>query len=800
VLETIGQDVKYGLRQLRRDPSFSIVALLTLALGIGVSTALFSVIDAALLRPLPYPHPEELVTLVVEEARPGAEPSRYAPSIADLRAWRVLTTVVSNAGMGRVSGFTPLIVETGTPERLIVAEASEDFLDTYGVRPILGRGIQLDDTRGGAPRVALLGHAFWQRTFGGNPNVLGRVLRIENEPVTIVGVLPAGFYSSTAVWQAKQFPGPLPDMRGSGTPAIARLRPGVTLAQAAAALDSVTAPATIGGPSPVPARVVIESMYDDETGHFGTTIRTLSMAVTLIMLIACVNVAGLMLARGAARNVELAIRASIGAGRGRLIRQLLTESLLLAAAGAATGVLLAYLSLDSLVALIPLSLPPNSPVAIDATALAFALALTVVTALLFGLVPALKLTRAPAMISAFLSVAGRGGAPLSRRAGQWLIAIEVALALVLMTGSGLMLRSFAKLVSVDLGVNVVDVLTLEVEPIDRSPLLRREYYTSLADELRRLPEVASVGAIDQLALGGGSTYGFLQADTGVPVAGPQRTVLPGYFETMGVRPLAGRLLEETDRARGEAVVVNASAAQQYFGGDAVGHTVRSGGPIVRQLRVVGIVPDIRHSGPEGRPGPEVYVLPDPRAPKTPSPMTMTLAMVMRLRDDASLPLDRLKQIAESLGPRVLVGQARSAAAVVSQQVAAPRQRMLLLTMLGAFGLMLTLVGIFSVTAYAVARRTREIGVRVAFGARPGQVVGVMIRDAVWPVGLGLVAGLACTYYATRVIRSFLFETPAYDPPTLAAVVAVLAVAACLAAWLPARRAAGVDPATALRAE
>jgi putative ABC transport system permease protein len=800
VLETIVQDVKYGVRQLRRQPSFSIVAILTLALGMGVSTALFSVIDAALLRPLPYPNPEQLVTLDVEESRPGSEPSRYAPSVADIRAWRALTAVVSHAGMGRVSGFVPLIVEAGAPERLIVAEASEDFLDTYGVRPMLGRGIQLDDTRGGAPPVALLGHAFWQRAYGGDPNVLGRALRIENEPVTIIGVLPAGFYSSTAVWQAKRFPGGWREMRGSGTPVIARLRPGVTLAQAAAALESVTPPSTIGGPTPVPVRVVITSMYDDETGRFGATIRTLSMAVGLIVLIACVNVAGLMLARGATRDVELAIRASIGAGRGRLVRQLLTESLLLAVAGAVTGVLLAYASLDSLVALIPLSLPPNSPVAINATVLAFAMALTVVTALLFGLVPTLKLSRAPSMISTVLSVSGRGGAPLSRRAGQWLIAIEVALALVLMTGSGLILRSFAKLVAVDLGFNVVNVLTLEVEPIDRSAPVRREYYASLADALRRLPEVASVGAIDQLALTGGSTWGSLQADTGVEIAGPQRTVLPGYFEAMGVRPLAGRLLEAADRASADAVVVNASASRQYFGNNATGRTLRLRGKVPRHLRIVGVVPDIRHQGPEGSVGPEVYVLPDPGAgaPKT-SP-AMTLAMVMRLRDGASLPVDRLKQIAESLGPRVLVGQARSAAVVVSQQVATPRQRMMLLTLLGVFGLTLTLVGIFSMTAYAVARRTREIGVRVAFGARPNQVVRAMIRDAVWPVASGLVAGLACTYYATRIIRSFLFETAPHDPPTLAAVVVLLAIAACLAAWLPARRAAAIDPATALRAE
>jgi putative ABC transport system permease protein len=296
----------------------------------------------------------------VEETNQSGRPPRYAPSMTDIRTWRELTTIVSHAGMGRVSGFiTPLIVETGTPQRLIVAEASEDFLETYGIVPILGRGIQQDDTREGAPRVGLLGHAFWQREFGADPNVLGRVLRIQNQLVTIVGVLPAGFYSNTAVWQARQFSGPWLERRGSGTPVIARLRPGVTLAQAAAALDAVTAPSSMSGPTPVPARVVIESMYEDETRQFGATIRTLSMAVGLILLIACVNVAGLMLARGATRDVELAIRASLGAGRGRLVRQLLTESLLLALASALTGVVLAYASLDSLVALIPLSLPAN---------------------------------------------------------------------------------------------------------------------------------------------------------------------------------------------------------------------------------------------------------------------------------------------------------------------------------------------------------------------------------------------------------------------------------------------------------
>jgi predicted permease len=797
LMETLLQDVKYAVRQLAFQPSFSILAGLTLASAIGVSTALFSVIDAALLRPLPYRNPEQLTTITVEETGRDGKPSRFAPSMTDIRTWRTLDTIVSDAGMGRVTGTAPLIVDTGTLERLTVAEASEGFLETYGITPILGRGIHADDTRAGAPGVAVLGHAYWKRQFAGDPKVLGRGIRIQDRDLTVVGVLPPGFYNETAVWQVRQFTAAWSDRRGTGTPVIARLRTDVTLAQAKAALDAVTAPASLVGPTDVPARVVIEAMYDDETRQFGATINTLAMAVGLILVIACVNVAGLLLARGATRDVELAIRAAIGAGRGRLIRQLLTESLILALAGALTGVLVAYASLGSLVALIPLTLPANSPVEINLTVLGFALGLTVVTALFFGLVPALKLSRAPKLISPTLAVAGRAGAPLSKRAGQWLIGLEVALALVLMTGAGLILRSFVKLVSVDLGFDTANVLTLEVEPLEQTANVRRDYYVALADALRRLPEVVAAGAINDRALSGSNTYSFPTLDTGEKLDGPERTVLPGYLEAMGVRPLAGRLLDEADRTTADVVVINATAAQRYYGGNAVGHTLTMGDKPPRLVRIVGVVPELRYRGPQGPVRPELYMLPDPIGARG---RPMTLAMVIRLREGQPLPIERLKQIAESVGPRVLVGRVRPAAELLSQPVARPRDRMLLLTMLGVFGLLLTLVGIFSMTAYAVARRTREIGVRMAFGARPLQVVGVMIRDAVWPVAIGLVAGLSGTYYATRLITSFLFETAPHDPATLMAVVALLTSAAFLAAWLPARRAASVDPVAALRAE
>ena len=446
---------------------------------------------------------------------------------------------------------------------------------------------------------------------------------------------------------------------------IARLRPGVTLAQAAAALGAETPRSTIYGPAP--------ALFAWPSSRCTTTRpalrRTQSVRCrwrsALILLIACVNVAGLMLARGATRDVELAIRASIGAGRGRLIRQLLTESLLLALAGAATGVLVAYAALDSLVALIPLSLPANSPVTINATVLAFALGLTVVTALLFGLVPALKLSRAPKMISTMLSVGGRGGAPLSRRAGQWLIAVEVTLALVLMSCSGLILRSFAKLVSVDLGFDSANVLTLEVEPLDQSAALRRQYYPLLADALRRLPEVASVGAIDQLSLIGGGSYGF-----------PRRTLV------VTLRDLSARCCLATSRpwrrpsrdvcsttriadwrrSRRQRRLVAAILRWQR---DRPHAPTRRG---KRQWRIIGVVPNIRHSGPDGGDGPEDVRTAGSQGPEN---APMTLAMVMRLRGARPCP-DRLKQVAESLGPRVLVGKVRPAADLVSEQIARPR--------------------------------------------------------------------------------------------------------------------------------
>lgn len=791
LMESILQDVRYAVRLWLKQPGTTAVALLTLVLGIGSTTALFSVVEAALIRPLPYSHPEQLVTIRVDVIDSG-RPMRLGPSIGDLRTWRAESTVLSHVGMGRVGGFTPLVVDAGVPERLTVAEASEDFLEAYGISPILGRGIRADDMVKGAPAVALLGYGYWQRGFAGDAAVLGRVIRIENVPTTIVGVLPAGFYARSAVWR------PVPSYvnRGSGTPVVGRLKPGVTLEQASRELDRLTVVSAASARGQTARGVVIETLYADETSGYVSTITTLAGAVGLILLIACVNIAGLLLARGSVRHVELAVRASLGAERKRLIRQLLTESVVLAIAGAALGVLAAWATLDSLVAIIPLTLPPNSPASISLPVLAGTAVLALVTVVLFGMAPALRLSR-PDGIGVQVSGISRAGTPMPRRLGHLLIAVEVALTIVLVSASGLLIRSFARLTSVDVGYDPTGVLTLEVEPVDRSAAVRIDYYRALTSALQAMPQVVAAGGLDAFALEGGGMFVGMTTDAGASIQGPTRTVLPGYFEAIGVRPTSGRVFTAADRVEGESpVVVNALAAARHFGGNALGQAIRQDDSSPRYFRVVGVVPNLRLGDPDDEVAPEMYVLAGPDT----LGQSDAITMVIRLREGASIPYETLRGIATAIGPKVLVGRIRPITDVLGQQVATPRRRTILLGLLGTFGLVLTLVGIFSMTAYAVARRTREIGIRMAFGAAPGDVVWHVVRDTMWPALIGLLVGIGAAFYATRIVAAFLFQTTPHDPGTFAGVAILVALGACLAAWIPARRAARVEPVTALRAE
>jgi putative ABC transport system permease protein len=799
-MDALLQDLRCGVRQLARQPGSSAVAVLTLALGIGVSTAIFSVIDATMLRPLPYPHPEQLVTVGVEIAQPDGRTSRPTASMEDMRAWQAATDVFSAvAGWG--GAFRGRIAEGPEPERLRVAHYTEDYLAMHGVAPVLGRGFMRADTEPGAPLVALVGHGYWQRRFGGQDDVLGQTVRLDDDIATIVGVLPAWFQATTPLVTPLQIPLDEFARRGTGRVSVyARLQPGVTVEQASERLSARMAGMPLPDGSLVPVRARVESRLESMTSRARTTINVLGGAVALILLIAAVNVAGLLLARGAARQSELAIRASLGARRGRLVRQLLTESAVLAFPAAALGVLLAWLTLDLIVANLPMTMPANSPVAVNLKVLALTAALLVPTTLLFGLVPALRLSRVR-VGSAMARSSRQVGSSLSRRGSQALIAVEVALAVVLVAGAGLMIRSYARIAAVDLGYNPDGLWTMQVLPLERDPAAHREYYWALQQRLRETPGIASVGIVDNFALGGGGSY------TSVRVEGRSTSVsvfdmTPGYLETIGATLREGRLPGDADFTSGfRGVVLNESAARAIFpDGPAVGRELARAGSDARPWMVLGVIGDLRHGGPLAdiaqMRGLQVFF------PLEVAEYELNAAMTVVVRPARGVPAigERLRQAAQDVGPRVLVERIRTADELFGATVITPRRRTVLLGLLGGFGLVLALVGVFGMTAFAVARRTAEIGVRMAFGARPGQVVGTMLRDAAIPIGVGTVAGVGGALLATRTIESFLFQTPPTDPVTLAVVAATLACAGCAAALVPALRAAKVDPALTLRAE
>lgn len=802
-MQVLLHDVCYAIRRLLRQRGTSIVEALTLALGIGASTAIFSVVDAAMLRPLPYPDPEQLVWVDVEITRPDGRSSRPTPSMADMRLWQQADTVFSAvAGWGRA--FRGRIVDGPEPARIEVMQFSEAYLSMHGVTPLLGRDFTTEDTEFGASAVALLGYGYWQSRYAGRRDVIGETIRLDDGVATIIGVLPASFNADIPLSRPLRIPPDEVTRRGTGRVTVfARLRPGVSVGRAGAELSARMAGQPLPDGAAQPARVIVSSQLESAVDGYRTTVTILAGAVGLILLLACVNVAGLLLARGAARRSELALRASLGAGRPRLIRQLLTESLVLALAGGGGGVLLAWLCLDAIVANIPMSLPANTPVTLNLRVLAATAALLVPTVLLFGLAPALSLSRV--RIGPALARGERQpGSSLTRRGGQVLIATEVALAVVLVAAAGLMLRSFARLHAVDLGFDPDGLITMEVMPLDRDPAAHKTYYSALVQRVRTVPGVASAGLVDNFPLESGASFTALRGG-GDPVPVSVFRTLPGYFETIAVTPRAGRLPTDAVLASGlRGAIVNEAAANALFpDGPALGRVVSSFGDEPESWTVLGVIGDLRHGGPlGGAMGPRSENYPQVFLPLEPTEFDLNHAMMVVLRSSGRAPDlgNRLREAARSIRPRVLVERVRTGNDWFADRVVTPRRRTVLLSLLGGLGLVLALVGVFGMTAYAVERRTAEIGVRMAFGARPGQVVTTMVRDSAVPIAVGTLLGLGGAALATRVIESFLFETTPTDAVTFAAVALALVAVGCLAALVPAMRAARVDPVATLRAE
>lgn len=794
VIETVLQDVRYAFRLWRRQPGFAIAAIVTLASGIGISTALFSVIDAALLRPLPYPHPEQLVSVTVEEKDSSGEIRRTGASLNDARDWRDGSHAISAAGIMRAMPM-PMVVDAGAgPERVNVSEIAEGCLELYQMAPLLGHGLTRTDLSAGAPHVALLGYRYWQSHFAGRRDVLGRVVRFADEgPATVIGVLPADFYPRTALWRPHTNfnHSDMSDRRGMGTDAYARLRPGVSLPMAEAEMTDVARRVARERGQSTDVRVTLEPLRTSTVSGYGTTISILTAAVGFVLLIACVNVAGLLMARGTARQSELAIRASIGAGRGRLVRQLLTESLVLAVAAAVLGAMIAWAALDSLVSLIPLDLPYSSSPTLNLSVLAFSIALSAATSLAFGLMPAITLSRAAVALGAVSGHRRLGSSAFSRRSGQLLIGVEVATAIMLLVGAGLMVRSLNRAMSVDIGFNPDAVTVMNVAPVTQTPAALSHFYPALLERLRAHPAIASVGAVAFMPLGGLDTFGFASSPAQESQGVRLRQALPGYVEAMGLTVIEGRIPLPAEFDSGRFVMLNKAAATTLFpDSNAVGKAIT----LSRNTReVVAVVADIRQDGPTHEAAAEVIWLAS-RNIREP------MSVVIRARPGARLNPAELREVAKTIDAESFVEEIGPVRDLVTETVAKPRHRTLLFSLLGGLGFVLTLVGIFGTTAYAVARRTQEIGVRMAFGASAVQVVRVIVSDAAWPVAAGLLVGLGGATLGTKVIAQFLFQTTPTDPGTFAVVAIVLAIAGGLAAWIPARRAARVDPVAALRAE
>jgi putative ABC transport system permease protein len=796
------QDITFALRMLRKAPGFTAAAVLATALGIGANTAIFTVVKQVLLQPLPYPEPARLVA-VNEYGQTGRASAVSPPNFMDWRA--------GNRTLAGLSVYTNQVVTLsgGTdPVRVAAGLIDAAFLSVLGVQPRLGRAIADEDTQPGARKVVLLGHGLWQRSYGGDPGIVGRAVTLEGAAYEVIGVLPAGFDfpDDSELWIPLRFTAQDlgASQRGAHyVSAIGRLREGVTAAQASADLDRIEQdlarqfPDKIGGYS-VRAVPLLDAMVETVQ----RPLLVLFGAVGFVLLIACVNVSNLLLARASTRTGEIAVRSALGAGRWRLIRQLLAESVVLSLAGGAAGLLLGSWGVRALLAVAPPDLPRAAAVSMDGTVLVFSIALSLAAGVLFGTAPAIVASRPD--LTAFLKDVRRDGGTSGgrRRLRAVLVAAQVGLALVLLTGAGLAVRSFTRLLHVDPGFRADGVLTVRINlPEGSYPTLSStvQFYRDYTERLRQQPGILTAGAVSMAPVtrsGFGGSFTIHGRPEGADEGNAQvRSATPGYMETLTIPLRAGRLFDGRDSETAARVaIVSESAARRFWPGE---------NPVGRQIRVhvnetarlprqiVGVVGDVRTRGLELDPVPVIYV---PHAQYGGESMTI----VARTTGEPMLALPQMTAVLKSLDSGVAVSRARTLEDLLSANVAEPRFRTLLLSVFAIVSLALAAVGLYGVVAFSVSQRRAELGLRMALGADPGDVLRLVLREGMTPVAAGILIGLAGAAALARVLQSLLFGVDALDPPTFAVVAVTLTLVALAACYLPARRATMVDPASTLR--
>jgi putative ABC transport system permease protein len=807
-MQTLWQDLRYGARTLLKNPGFTLIAVLTLGLGIGANTAIFSVANTALLRPLPYQNPDELVMVWETAPKLGFPHNDVAP--ANFIDWRDQNQVFTQ--IAAFGGASLSLTGRGEPERIEGMRVSASLFPLLGVAPALGRVFTEQEDRSDAQGVIVLSHSLWQRRFGGDTGVIGQSLTLNNHSYTVIGVMPAHFRfpgREQEFWTPMAFEPDEAAGRGDHYLSVAaRLKPGVTRQQAQAEMDTIAARLQRQYPrTNTDQGVALVPLHEEFAGAIRKPLLILMGVVGFVLLIACANLTNLLLARATQRASELTIRAALGATRMRLIRQLLTESVLLALSGGAVGALLAIWGVDLLETLVPENLAQARGVVVDGRVLGFSAAVSLLTGVAFGLAPALQISKLN--LTEALKEGGRSGAGSRGRLRGALVVGEIALSLVLLTGAGLMIKSFYRLTGVDPGFQPDKTLTMRMQLSGEKygdSVKRRAFYDQMLQQLQSIPGVQSAGVITQLPLATqGLSFSFsLEGQPPLPSANlPQaafRVISQDYFRAIGIPLMRGRSFTPQDTADAQAVVViNRTMAERFWPGqESLGKRFKVGSSDSPNpwFVVVGIVGDVRQSSLDQVLKPEMYVshLQDRRFFAIPRDLVVRtvgdpLAMAAAVRAeiwklDKDLPLYRALTMEQML----------------SASVAGQRFNMLLLTVFAALALLLAAVGIYGLMSYATAQRTREIGVRLALGARASDVLRLVMKQGLILTISGVAAGLAGAFALTRVMTGLLFGVSATDPVTFTLIAALLTLVALLACWIPARRATKVDPMVALRCE
>ena len=809
-------DVAFSVRLLRREPGFTVVALLALALGIGGSTAIFSVVDSALWRPLPYPRADRIMSLAEQRPREGRWFGPIAP--ADFFDWRrdnhsfSAVAAYMSQPLNRPSSYN--LTGTGDPEQVRVLEASPSFLNVLGIAPVFGRDFRPEEEIEGGHRVVLLADSLWRRRFGADPSIVGRTISFDGTPYTVIGLLPARFWWPTM--PEVIVPLALDDhdrtLRAAHfLDAIGRLRDGVSEQQAREDLRLIGLRLAAEFPAENARHAPnFRTLRDALVGDVRPALLILLAAVALVLLIACANVATLLLARAAGRQRELSVRRAVGATRGRVVQQMLTESVVIALAGGAAGLLLAAWSLAAFRAIVPAQLavlPGIADVGLDGRALAAALAVSSITGLIFGAVPALAASDRQLGSSLTEATRSASGGTRARRLRSTLVVAELALSLVLLAGAALLIVSFRNLMSVPPGFQPMRIVTAQLKlPWSRYGDHTRTtaFFDALYERLRAAHGVERVAATTSLPFAGGDSRLNLEiehrtVDSPMPVRVHPRLVSPGYFSTMGIPVMRGRAFtDHDDESSPQVVVVNQAAVRQYWPGeDPIGQRISIGAP--NQWReIVGIVGDTRHEGLDADSDPAAYLPQHQQFESLGAGFERSMTIVVRTDAEAAAMTAAIRGAVASLDPLLPIGLVRAMTDLIDESVAPRRLDFLLVSAFASLALALTAAGLYGVMAYVVAQRTREIGVRMALGATRAQVLALMFRQAGALTAFGLVLGIAGALAVTRSMASLLFGVSPTDPIVIAAVSTLLTIVAAAAVAVPSARAAGIDPLLALR--